>query len=1014
MNGAALGPLLSALAWLLAAGLALAQTPPPPGPGRPDQPNHSNTIFPSNTKTRVDLEVTDEPARPSGGAVDGGTASVAAPSGPSVSPLASPGSLGEAAPATGASGDARLSLPATAESARTQLARERHAEAVRQVRRKDYPRALAGFQDAYALDPRNAGIVNDLAYLHQLLGNPLEAERYYRETLLLSPERAIAYANLADLLHQKGASPERLAEAAGHLQRARELMGNKPTIILRQARLHAARGLAEEAARYYRELVSLQKPSDAVRLEIGDFYRDFGRDDEALSWYRQIAERERLGPEAAQRIWQLGVEREARRYGWTRPSEAVPEQARTLAEKARMLHKQEKYDEAERLLRRALRLAPQFSAASAELGNVLRDAGRREDAEVAYLRALAFEQGNAELYARLGRLYLGASRPGRAAEAALFLQRALQLRPDWTELHLRLGRAYRSTGDLPRALGHVERFLALGQNAEELREARALRAELTPLVQHKAGRDGATDGAEVGAGLVRALNRARALFARGEPDAAMAELRRLPEKERGVEVQNLAGRILLAAGRLEDAAQTLTASLRHDEKQGDIHEQLGLLRARLGDVAAARSHLERAEALGNAAARYHLTRLEAEEEGRSAWSRLVDVFRIPRLLSLRERIAAFLDAAASSVHVDEARALLDDVESRILVAAIGAGATLLLLLGLGLWLRRRLYGGLSLQALLAEHPEAGPDVQRILSAIRHEVLKHNTLVLTGLAEAIARGERAAEKAAFCYRSLFGTGSESGAMARLHAYAEELQQVGRAHGVRLNLHRRDPALSALLRGFTVMRKVGGVLNRVDGLGPRARARLLRQLQLAARLLNTEGYEAVRSLLDRLRVLDVDAELLTSIFARTLREPALAAAMGRVQPLVLSAPVLPVHVLMPRRAFEDILQNLLRNAIESSLREGAEGALVVGLAVELELDPITGLQRVVFLVRDRSPATVTAEVLRGRTIEEGLGLTAELVSRYEGTLDVLPGEDGWAKSVVVKLPRAETAMAEEEAV
>ena len=63
---------------------------------------------------------------------------------------------------------------------------------------------------------------------------------------------------------------------------------------------------------------------------------------------------------------------------------------------------------------------------------------------------------------------------------------------------------------------------------------------------------------------------------------------------------------------------------------------------------------------------------------------------------------------------------------------------------------------------------------------------------------------------------------------------------------------------------------------------------------------------------------------------------------------------------------------------------------------------------FLIEDRSPQVLTAEMVRGRYIEEGLGLTADLVSRYEGTLDVVPGENGWAKAVAVKLPRADTMM------
>src|SRR5207247_10059821 len=129
-------------------------------------------------------------------------------------------------------------------------------------RRKDYPRALRAMRDAYALDPHNAEITNNLAFLYERLGNPAEAERNYRETLRLDPNRAVAYLNLADLLSRKGATQERLAEAAELLTKARELEGNRAGIILRQARLAAARGRFEEGERFFREYAASRKPSD--------------------------------------------------------------------------------------------------------------------------------------------------------------------------------------------------------------------------------------------------------------------------------------------------------------------------------------------------------------------------------------------------------------------------------------------------------------------------------------------------------------------------------------------------------------------------------------------------------------------------------------------------------------------------------------------------------------------------------------------------------------------------------
>ena len=59
---------------------------------------------------------------------------------------------------------------------------------------------------------------------------------------------------------------------------------------------------------------------------------------------------------------------------------------------------------------------------------------------------------------------------------------------------------------------------------------------------------------------------------------------------------------------------------------------------------------------------------------------------------------------------------------------------------------------------------------------------------------------------------------------------------------------------------------------------------------------------------------------------------------------------------------------------------------------------------FFVRDRSPQPLTTEMIRGRYVEEGLGLTVDMVSKYEGTLDVVSEDEGWTKSVVLKFPRS----------
>jgi len=414
------------------------------------------------------------------------------------------------------------------------LARIRNKEALRHFHTKDYPAALSALQEAYELNNSDPEINNNLAYLYDQLGNFEQAEFFYLETLRLDPGRYVAHINLVDLLMERELPEERLAEAARLLVRAREMKGNKPSIILRQARVAARRGLYEEAVHFYREFSFMGEVSDEKLLEIGDFYRDFGKQDEALQRYRKVSDEGELGRQAAQRIWQIEVERQARQFGWVTGRESIPSTARILATRGRIEYGKGNLRAAERLLSEALGLAPHFSEARMNLGDVLRDAGHADLAELAYLRALAVDHGNAELHARLGELYLtGKGKTGNASQAAFFLSHALQLKPEWTSLRLKLARAYQGSGSLAAAMREVERVLAQTTVEDERTQAlamkEALREPLAVLSHPSREPDVKPEHRdELGKELVQALSRVRALMARGEPDGAMAVLEGIP------------------------------------------------------------------------------------------------------------------------------------------------------------------------------------------------------------------------------------------------------------------------------------------------------------------------------------------------------------------------------------------------------------------------------------------------------------------------------------------------------
>ncbi len=887
-------------------------------------------------------------------------------------------------------------------------ARDLNRQGVRHGERGQIRKAIRAFQQARDLTPRDSEIINNLGYALFLDGHYTRAIKAYRRAIKLSPRRGVAHENLAEALMRADASKAELTEAREALMRARSFGRPKARLSLLLARLAVRRGRIREAEQAYATRVKLAEPDDALALELGDFFRDHGKRERALYWYRRISTGEALQT-AVKRIRDLEIESLVRRHGWVRSRGEVPQRARDLVERGRAALGQGDVDEAIRMLKEATGLAPHHSEAHAALGDARARGDEPKAAELSYLRALAMAPGDETLLARLADFY---AEQERAAEATVFFARALDQRPDWTELYLRQARAYRAAGDPKAAYAHVRTYLDRRSEDAPEEAARALLETLRADLPEMPAEPKPTPEARPKP-RIQAIRRAQALASRGDFEAALATLRALPDTERGAPVVlNVEATLLLRAGRLEEAAGLFERSLERRGEQPAVLERLAALRLDQGRTEAARAVLLRAETQGAVEAPYQLARIDARRSD-SAWPGwLQDAARLATLSSAVSRLEAYQARSGALRHRTEAASLEAELRTRVRTVYVAGGGGLGLLFSGLLFFLLRVWGGQDLGALVRAHPEAGPEVQRVLSAIRHEVLKHNTMVVTGLVAALEAGEEVGDKAAWCRRSLLGdvtTAPGDSARERLRGYAEQLAGIGRTYRARLNLRRRDPALSALLKGFRALERVAPLLDRADALGRRGQAQLIAALQEASQLLNVEGYEAVRALLDDLRMLEVDEALLRNFYDRTRHEPAFDGLTTAELELDCAIP-LPCRVAIPRHAFEDVVINLLRNALQSSARHSdVEAPIRLGMGVDEEVDFITGLESVVFLIRDASPQTLTPEMLRGRYIEEGLGLTADLVSRYEGSLDVIEQPAPWKKAVVVKLPRVD----EEEA-
>ncbi|MCB9674645.1 MAG: tetratricopeptide repeat protein [Alphaproteobacteria bacterium] len=617
----------------------------------------------------------------------------------------------------------------------------------------------------------------------------------------------------------------------------------------------------------------------------------------------------------------------------------------------------------------------------AALADVREATGDVTGAEYALLVAKTLAPQRPEIHARIGQL-LAVHFGGRYdREALAAFERALEGNPDadleWcrAELARRVG----SFEVMRRALEAHEALRGDGRTARELcalpTDAAVLRADLDrpraipPVVPAVDPPEGVDPTAWL------AVHRAQVHLDNDDDARALEEVgAALALEPELVKALNLQGHLLTKAGDHAGAVAVYEKSLAVEPDQGNVMAALSELLRTLGRDAEAREMRDRAAAARSPVARYLLAR---------------EAFDANRWWEARDRLDGYFEVASSGAIHGEATALRDEIDRRIrwfwAAVVVGSGALLatVVVLPTAVLLRRR--AGHPLSALLARSPRAFREVARIVSAIRHEVLKHNVSALPGVADALEDGDPG--PAIWAAERLFGKG---GAVARFRRYVEELEELGRAHQVTLNLRHRDPVFAPLL----------AAMDRLQGLEKRLAAGTAKPAEVRAvsDALNQEGFRALGQLLDGVCVVRLTPGVFEEALEGVLSEPAF-----RTTPRpdwVLDGPEgLAVRIF--RGDLHDILVNLLRNALEASIEAGADR---LGVRLGLEEDDITGLERVEIRVCDDAPRRISTAMIRGRYIERGLGLAVDLTSRAGGSIHV-EDEPGFSKAVVVRLPLSE---------
>jgi tetratricopeptide (TPR) repeat protein len=847
-------------------------------------------------------------------------------------------------------------------------------------RARKFERAIAAYRLVLTRNPDFAPASLGLARCYALTGERDEAIAIY-EAL---PYEADAIAGLARLVEH--GDPMRALALYERLERLDPTNTDAP---LQVARLAVASD-PDKAIRAYDFALGLlggAEPDGEAVMAVALGLWESGREEAAGNVLTRYLERWPDGAVAAEargRLDRWTVELRARELGVGGAEPLAPADRKAVADARRKLSAGD--DRAAlAILQGVVGKAPNAPEAWGALAEVLLATGQVDEAERSWLWASTLAPDDAEWPAQLGLLYAEHYAGRRHREAKEALQTALALRPGWTELQFQLGEVELQLGEWDAASAAFEAYVAAEPNGPHSGEAKKRLEDLdraTTVTPLEAKESKPIEG--VPAEVLERYRVAVVYHRKQDWAAARTEIEEVLRQAPGWPAAlDLLASLELHAGNEDAALAAWERSLAADPMQPKIRVARAEVLRRRGDRAGAKVEHERAVEMGDVDASYYLAAMAWEDNAP---------------FEAQAHLERFLGSSTPDHLLRPlAKALDEQVERRIFqvrAAAVGGGS-LLGLVGLG-FVVRRFRRGQSLDRLVEAAPEVVHDIVRTLSAIRHEVLKHNTTLLDELPDALEHGDFHA--VSWAAVRLYGDEVTPGILARFEAYLSSLERLGRRHGVRLDLRHVDPILAPMWKALRKLQR----LERDLRVPARARPATASELRALSRALNEDGYQALGRFLRRIGAVTVTRELFLAVDERVRNEAAFADADLPSLDVAIPADGVPLRVLAGD--LEDVTANLLRNAY-SALLDREPSARRVSMTLTEEADPITGLEEVVLSFYDNAPGVLTTEMIRSRNIGRGLGLALDLVTRHDGSLRVRSVADG--KHVEVRLPRAEVA-------
>jgi superkiller protein 3 len=298
--------------------------------------------------------------------------------------------------------------------------------------KKDFEKALESARKSSSLSPDDSGSKKLMGDIYYEKGMYDEAISQYRGVLEKTPENPAVLYNMGSALMAKGdefAAMEYFKKAA-----AADRIGEVAhRAYSRLGAIYIERKNYEEALKYLKEAVSI-RPNDAInRYNLGVAYLKLGKRDEARE---ELSRAELLGEKNAALMEKIGEQYlDLKSYDksldvYTKIRKGNERNVKILSQIAKIYFDKGELDRAYDAYRQITSIEPATENARIaylNMGNIMDDANRYDEAIEAYEKALSISPKDHTVYLNLGIAYKHAGRPELAINA---WKKAAELAPD--------------------------------------------------------------------------------------------------------------------------------------------------------------------------------------------------------------------------------------------------------------------------------------------------------------------------------------------------------------------------------------------------------------------------------------------------------------------------------------------------------------------------------------------------------------------------------------------------------